>query len=386
MAATIAVLGAGAMGSLVGARLALAGHDVTLIDADEAHVEAIRHRGLRLRDAGAERVAAVAATTDPAEASRPDAVLVLTKANRLDAALAGAGELTTRAGIVVVLANGLGCADVAAPHVPAGLLAYGAMASGAVVEAPGVVRETFAGDTYVGPSGETPSERLRELAATLTDAGLPTHVVDNIDDRIWTKLLVNVGFNAATALTGVRNGELVEHADGRAILTAAIDEAVAVARVKGIVLQIDDPVGFALELGRTGIATQRSSMLQDVLRGRATEVDFINGAVAREGTALGVPTPVNDALTRLVKVLELAPSSSAAKREGAAPAQSDGVELGSVALGLGVTPRIGSIWVGGISGPVAPSARRKPRRLREVLRWPRRRATAVRVARRSTTN
>jgi 2-dehydropantoate 2-reductase len=354
----IAVLGAGAMGSLVGARLALTRHAVALIDPYEAHIRTIRRHGLRLRDGDESRRVSVAATTDPAAAGAARTVVVLTKANRLGAALDGAAGLLADAELVVVLCNGLGCADVAAARVPRERLAYGAMAPGAVLESPGTVRATFAGDTYIGAAGSVPAERLDDLAALLTHAGLPTHVVDDVEDRIWTKLLVNVGLNAATALTGVRNGELAGDADGAALVAAAIEEAVAVARAKGVTLHVEDPTGFVLELGRTGIARQQSSMLQDILRGRPTEVDFINGAVVREGAALGIPTPVNQALTWMTKVRE-----RHAEAGGGPPPEGSALE--AIALSLGTSPRPGSIWVGGPAVEPPPDGRRARRSVRD---------------------
>ncbi len=122
---------------------------------------------------------------------------------------------------------------------------------------------------------------------------------------IWSKLVINVGINALTALTCQTNGRLLDSEETRSLMGELVDEAVAVARARGIRLTYDDPLATVLDVARkTG--ANRSSMLQDFDRKRASEIDFMNGAIVREAAKLGIPVPVNATITRLIKALEKA--------------------------------------------------------------------------------
>jgi 2-dehydropantoate 2-reductase len=144
---------------------------------------------------------------------------------------------------------------------------------------------------------------IKEIALMLTKAGLETKVSRDIDSVIWSKLVVNVGINALTAITRLKNGELTKHDGTREILRSAVQEAVKVTKRKRIRLAYDDPIQ-KVESVCKGTAANISSMLQDVLNQKRTEIDFINGAIVRQGKSLGIPVPVNSVLTDLVRTLE----------------------------------------------------------------------------------
>jgi 2-dehydropantoate 2-reductase len=298
------ILGAGAMGSLFGARLAMSGHDVALIDVAREHIEAIAGGGLILDQDGVRKRITVEASATPTEIRPGDFLLVMTKANKLMEALISARRLIRDSGNIVVLCNGLGCGQAASQLVPVPRLLYGATAAGAMLDGPGQVRFTVDGETFIGPLAGPVPAGARVLAEALAGAGLPVQLSERIEEFIWTKLMVNVGYNAAGALTRVANGRVVGHPAGRQILEGAVREAMAVAAAKGIQLHYDDPVQFVVNLGLQVIGPNPSSMLQDVLRNRETEVEWLNGAVASEGARLGIPTPINQALAGLVKVLQ----------------------------------------------------------------------------------
>jgi 2-dehydropantoate 2-reductase len=145
--------------------------------------------------------------------------------------------------------------------------------------------------------------RAAALAALLAAAGLPAEVSDDVEALLWGKLVVNVGINALTALLRVPNGALAESAAALELMAAAVAEAAAVAAARGVRLPYADPVAHVEAVARA-TGANRSSMLQDVLRGAATEVAAINGALVREGERLGVPTPLNAALAALVEALD----------------------------------------------------------------------------------
>jgi 2-dehydropantoate 2-reductase len=144
---------------------------------------------------------------------------------------------------------------------------------------------------------------VAEISSAFNGAGFDTRSVENVRDLIWGKLVINVGINALTAITRLKNGRLPEIDGSRMVMAEAVNEAVAVARQKGISLPYPDPLGRVLEVCRA-TAGNIASMLQDVLKQRNTEVEFINGAIVREAKDLGVPTPVNHTLTCLVQAIQ----------------------------------------------------------------------------------
>ncbi|MGD9161689.1 MAG: ketopantoate reductase C-terminal domain-containing protein, partial [Desulfobacteraceae bacterium] len=145
--------------------------------------------------------------------------------------------------------------------------------------------------------------RLEELVAAFKKSGFSTSSADNVDELIWSKLIVNVGINALTAITGLKNGRLPEYEGSLAIIKEAVTEAVAVSKAKNINLAFDNPLEKVLEVCRN-TAGNIASMLQDVINKRPTEVDFINGAICKQGEKEGIPTPVNRILTDLVKTIQ----------------------------------------------------------------------------------
>jgi 2-dehydropantoate 2-reductase len=147
------------------------------------------------------------------------------------------------------------------------------------------------------------NDKLSRLREALEAAGFETHVSTDVASLVWSKLVINVGINALTAITNQPNGGLLESEDSRAIIADLVAEAVSVARARGIALTHDDPLAVVYEVARkTG--ANRSSMLQDFDRGRASEIDVMNGAIVREAARVHVATPVNATITRLVREIE----------------------------------------------------------------------------------
>lgn len=299
----IAVVGAGAMGCLFGGFLARAGEDVVLVDVAPGAVEALRRRGVRLWEGEDARDVPVRAVSDPATAGPADLVLVMVKAQHTASAAASLGPLLGPDTAVLTLQNGLGAADVLDRAVGVERLLVGVTAQGATLLAPGEVRHGGAGETLFGPSapgGPNPEP----FAAALSRAGLPARAVSDPWPAVWRKLAVNCGINAVAALTGLRNGRIPEIPEAAAVLSDAVLEAAAVARAAGI--DLGDPHALVESVLAVARATgaNRASMGQDVDARRPTEIEFINGAVVREGERRALPTPVNRTLTRLVKALE----------------------------------------------------------------------------------
>ncbi|NMC32512.1 MAG: 2-dehydropantoate 2-reductase [Veillonellaceae bacterium] len=301
----IVIIGAGAMGGLFAARLAAAGEDVSVVDVWAEHIETIRTQGLILKTEQGEVRANPAAVTrvEDLATSAADLVIVFVKSGMTAAAARSAQTILGLAGRVLTLQNGLGNAETIATVVGADRVLAGTTAQGATLLGPGRIRHGGRGDTHIGRLTGPADDFCREAATILSRAGIPAIAEDAVQSLIWGKLVINVGINALTALLRFTNGQLNDHAETRELVKLAVTEAARVAAASGIRLPYDDAVEKVLAVA-AATATNRSSMLQDILHGRATEIDAINGALVREGNRLGMPTPVNATLTLLIKALE----------------------------------------------------------------------------------
>jgi 2-dehydropantoate 2-reductase len=204
---------------------------------------------------------------------------------------------------VLTLQNGLGNLEILQQTLGAERVIGGVTSQGAALVGPGQVHHAGDGPTVIGEPAGLLSERLLGIQEAFSQAGIQTEVTTNLTAALWGKLVVNVGLNAVGALAHVRNGGIMESTHLRQVMAAAVREAVAVARARDIPLLHPDMAAHAEEICQR-TANNINSMLQDLLRRRRTEVHAINGAVVREGTVLGVPTPVNDTLLSLIKGLE----------------------------------------------------------------------------------
>ena len=299
----VCVVGCGAVGSLFAAHLGrLEDVEVWAYDVSRAHVDAINERGLRLVGAG-DVVGRVRATTDPAELPACDFGIVATKAMHTDAAVAAtAGAFSD--GAVASVQNGVGNEEVIARHVPR-VIRGTTFPAGKILE-PGLVQWDVRGDTTLGPFEPQPAARaeIERLADTCTRGGMPTHAVSDARPAQWRKVIFNASTNPIGALTGLTHGRVCERPDLRALVSGLVGEGKAVAAAQGITLDAD-PEDLIDHAARREVAyDHKASMLQDVEAHRFTEIDFLNGGIARFGRELGVPTPLNDTVTRLVKALE----------------------------------------------------------------------------------
>lgn len=296
----VAIVGAGAMGGVVGFYLAEVA-DVVLVDPWAEHVDVINALGLCCEVDGVERVRPARAVSDAADAGPCDAAIVLVKARQTPWAAEACRALLAPGGVAYTLQNGVGNLELLAAALGPGRAGQGVTALGGTLLGPGRVRHAGTGPTVLGAAPDRP--RAEALAALLAAAGLPASVADDVEALVWGKLVVNAGINALTALLRVPNGALADEPAARALLEAAVAEAAAVAAARGVRLPYADPAAHVAGVARA-TAANRSSTLQDVLRGAPTEIATINGAVAREGARLGVPTPLNSALAALVAALE----------------------------------------------------------------------------------
>jgi 2-dehydropantoate 2-reductase len=299
----VCVVGCGAVGSLFAANLAqLEDVDVWAYDVSQAHVDAINADGLRLVGAG-EVLGRPTATSDAAALPACDFGIVATKAMHTEGAIAATAHAFAD-GAVATVQNGVGNEEVVAAHV-ARVIRGTTFPAGKILE-PGVVQWDVKGDTTLGPFEPQParSDEVAALADACTRGGMPTAAVADARPAQWRKVIFNASTNPVGALTGLTHGRVCERPDLRALVSGLVDEGKAVAAAQGIVLDAD-PEELIDHAARPEVAYgHKASMLQDVEARRQTEVDFLNGGIARFGRDLGVATPLNDAITQLIKALE----------------------------------------------------------------------------------
>lgn len=300
----IAIIGSGAMGSLYGGILAEEGHEVYFIDVFEEHIKQVNEKGLCIVEKGKERyIKNIKATTDAKEVGEVDLAIVFVKSTVTDIAVEQNKAVIGKDTIVLTLQNGIGNIEKISKYVDKSQIIAGTSANGASMLEPGKIKHAGNGGTVIGEIDGQVTNRIKKLKEILDVEKLgPCEVSDNVMGLIWDKLLVNVGINALTAVTGLKNGQLLEYKETEEILEKLVNEGIQVAKALGIKLKYTTPEHCKNVCKAT--AENTSSMLADVLNKRRTEIMNINGAIVREGKRLGIPTPVNQVMANLVLLKE----------------------------------------------------------------------------------
>jgi 2-dehydropantoate 2-reductase len=297
-----AIIGPGAMGSLFGGLLTRAGEDLWLVGYKKEQVETIRSVGLTLEEREGSQIIPMRATADITSVGKADLVIFFVKTYDTEKAVSDALALEKEDTVFLTLQNGLGNEEVICKKIDRKKVMLGVTGQGATLLHPGRVRHAGWGKTSIGELDHRITDRANRIAQMFYKAGIETEVSPNIHDQVWGKLLVNAGINALTALTGFKNGQLLDYPETARLMEKLTLEAAEVARKKGIRIE-EDPIG---KVRKAAAATRenRSSMGQDFDHRRKTEIDAINGAVIREAQPLGIPVPFNQAVTDLVKAIE----------------------------------------------------------------------------------
>jgi 2-dehydropantoate 2-reductase len=303
----IAVVGAGAMGSVYAGLLGDSGNEVWAVDVRTEHVDAIRARGLVVEGASGTRTVDVNATSDPFEVGPCELVVIATKAMDVEGAAASAQPLLGPDTVVLPIQNGLGSADRVAAVLGEQRVAIGVAGGfGASLVAPGHVHHNGWELVRLGERRGPATERIRRVAQIWEAAGFRVQVYDDVGPLVWEKLVCNVCFSGTCAILERTIGEVLDDADAWSVASRCAREAYDVARARGIALSFDDPVAYARAYGEA-IRGARPSMLLDLLAGRPCEVDVINGAVPPAGREVGVAAPANEAVTALVRAKSATP-------------------------------------------------------------------------------
>jgi 2-dehydropantoate 2-reductase len=301
----VCVVGCGAVGSLFAAGLAqLDDVEVWAYDLDEAHVRAINEGGLRISGAG-ELEARLTATTDASELPPCDFGIVATKSMHTGAAMAAVAPALA-GGATCSVQNGVGNEEAIAEHVER-VIRGTTFPAGRILE-PGHVQWDVKGDTTIGPFEPSPAsmDEVERLADACTRGGLPTQAVADARGPQWRKVIFNAATNPVGALTGLTHGQVCEDEALRRLVTGLVDEGKAVAAAQGIELDAD-PEELIDHAAKPEVAYwHKASMLQDAEARRTTEIDYLNGGIVRFGREHGVPTPLNEAVTALIKGMERA--------------------------------------------------------------------------------
>lgn len=303
-------MGGGAIGCLYGGWLAKAGAPVTIVGR-KIHVDAIRAHGLRVTGRDFDFQVRVNASTDLAALAQADIILFCTKTRDTENVATDLRSLLRPSTAILAFQNGVDGAERLAAILPNPVFSAALVVS-CYIQGPGHVHHNGRGDVLLGdwlPAQGDAAERsalLDSIVATLQRGSIQASLAPDIRLTLWTKLAMNCGYNALSALCRARYSRLVSNDASRKLMRTVVEELVAVGQRDGVTLDFEVVLKQVMDLA-AGFPTAISSTGQDIANGRPTEIDDLNGYVVRRGRALGVPTPLNEALQLMVKVLEDAP-------------------------------------------------------------------------------
>lgn len=299
----IVIVGPGALGLLLAANLSRTKNDIWIFDKDAQRAKKLAENGIKAESFGVSSRVKVRTSSDTKEIGEADIVIICVKAYDTEEALKGARGVVGEKTYVMSLQNGLGNLQLISEFVNSDKIIGGVTYHGATLIDDTTVRHTGRGETVIGQENGKVLGEIRDIAAILTKAGFPAKITKDINSAIWSKLVINVGINALSAVTRLKNGALTENEWTREIMRRAVSEAAKAAKKKKARLAYDDPIQ-KVEAVCKATADNLSSMLQDALNSEPTEIDYINGAIVRQAKSLNIKTPTNEMLVELVKAIE----------------------------------------------------------------------------------
>ncbi len=293
---SVAVMGAGAVGCFYGGMLARAGHSVTLIGRPQ-HVQAILARGLRMLTLGFDEAVPLAASTEASAVAGADVVLFAVKSPETETAGEQIRAHLKPGALVLCLQNGVDNAERLRRVLPGAAVAAAVVYVATEMAGPGHLRHHGRGELVIEP---TPASEA--VARAFVASGVPTEISDNVRGALWAKLILNCAYNALSAVGRIPYGELVQRPGIQDVMRDVVAECRAVAAADGVTIPGD--VDLAVRRIAETMPSQYSSTAQDLMRGKPSEIDHLNGYVVQRGVALGVPTPANRVLWVMVKLVE----------------------------------------------------------------------------------
>ena len=301
----IAIIGVGAMGSLFAYYLCQAGYNPWLLDKCQERVDGIKKEGLNVEGvSGTHHITLHRITTRPEEIGIVDLIIIFVKAYDTEEAVGGAIPMIGDKTLLLTLQNGLNNLDRIAGIAGKRRVVGGVTAHGATKLGNGHIRHAGSGKTIIGSLKGEEVKEINEIKDLLHSAGIITSITDDLEETIWGKLIINAAINPLTALTQLPNGKIIEHAELADVQLKVVEEGCAVAKAKGVTVHYRDHIEKVRDVCRA-TASNKSSMLQDILNGKRTEIDYLNGAIVAKGSNYNIPTPYNHILTRLIKALEI---------------------------------------------------------------------------------
>ena len=292
----VAVMGAGAVGCFYGGMLARAGHQVTLIGRP-AHVQAVQAQGLRMDTRMFDERVPMAASTEAGAVAGADVVLLCVKSSDTETAGEQMRPHLAPGALLLCLQNGVDNAERLRAVLPGHEVAAAVVYVATEMAGPGHLRHNGRGELVIEPAA-----RSEAAAQALTAAGVPTEISDNVRGALWAKLILNCAYNALSAVGRIVYGELVQRPGVPEVMRDVVAECLAVARADGV--NVPGDVEAAVRRIAETMPGQYSSTAQDLMRGKPSEIDFLNGYVVRRGDALGVPVPANRVLWAVVRLAE----------------------------------------------------------------------------------
>lgn len=292
----VAVMGAGAVGCFYGGMLARAGHQVTLIGRP-AHVQAVQAQGLRMDTRMFDERVPMAASTEAGAVAGADVVLLCVKSSDTETAGEQMRPHLAPGALLLCLQNGVDNAERLRAVLPGHEVAAAVVYVATEMAGPGHLRHNGRGELVIEPA-----PRSEAAAQALTAAGVPTEISDNVRGALWAKLILNCAYNALSAVGRIVYGELVQRPGVPEVMRDVVAECLAVARADGV--NVPGDVEAAVRRIAETMPGQYSSTAQDLMRGKPSEIDFLNGYVVRRGDALGVPVPANRVLWAVVRLAE----------------------------------------------------------------------------------
>ena len=303
----VAVLGAGAMGCLFGGLLAEKGLEVVLIDVWKEHVKEINSKGLKMMGHGGDRIIKIKATTEPQKLNEVDAIIVMCKATALKTALTNAKNIIGDKTMLMSFQNGIGHEEIMQEIAGKEKVLGGSTTQAASVQSPGIIQNHASLPSWIGEYDGGASERVKDLAETFTAYGLETLTEENIKKRKWMKLFALTAIGPLSAIFDLHHTDLYisnkNQVMSRKLGKDIILETRNVAKADGVDVTEDECLDMFNRIVDSR-QTNKSSMAFDVLKKRASEIDFISGAVSRIGKRHGVKTPLNDLMYNIIKIKE----------------------------------------------------------------------------------
>jgi 2-dehydropantoate 2-reductase len=299
------IVGAGAMGCLLGSFLGKVKEDVWLVDIWEDHVARIKKNGLMVMKEGRSEIVRIPAATHPEEVGICDVVIISTKFHHTRTAVQSASCMIGDETVVMTIQNGIGNVEIISEFVNSRQIIFGLTTLGSVIKGPGMIEVTFSqsADTFVWPLVGEPWDKVQKAISAFNRAGLNFHLSPDVRERIWKKLCLNASLSVVLAIPRLKCGDFINQPSSFELIKGLVDEIVAVANNEGVILNPEEAYEYVLTLGKQA-PDHLPSPLMDVLNRRKTEIDCLNGAIVEKAKQWGIEVPYNTVIYHLVKIIE----------------------------------------------------------------------------------